>query len=572
MLLKKIKQVWQVNKNQIKKYSWMPIVGFAICYWVIPFLGRPYVIDEAAFPYAAKGVSENWKPFFYNGETRPNDLGIWHPPLYVYILGIWIKIFGFSPEIVRLFGIFCLVLTSLLIKKTIDLLRPKTLLPGLVGALVYISHYFVIQSALIPDIDGTLLPLVISIFIYVMTRYYFCEIEDRKRMYFYALMALGLNFSTKLTTTMVLIAFFFILDLAKNKKILLGFLKTGFLALGGFFLFLSWWYPLAKVNEIDWLEPINFTINSFRGKSSSTSLDLILESMISFPNSAIAWIGPPTFISVLVISVVIFSLKDKVNRNYFFALIFLTVSIWLTYNIITGAPFTFPKYWNVPIIPTTILLGSLFPSKIVFTESVRVYRIYLAGLISVCFTFFNYKYTRQNLDNEASFAVLTDLFLIAPVFIGVLFITARKSLLRLKGKEIAVIFCVFWILFNNVSVNSAFVQQDFSTRYYFGERGESEIITKVKEISMPGEIVMAPKDVGLQVELPFYEDALLLNQFSPQAITEYMIDNNISLVIVRKLYDYSALVYPDHFSAINKNYKIIKGGSIGDFEIWRKIR
>jgi hypothetical protein len=52
---------------------------------------------------------------------------------------------------------------------------------------------------------------------------------------------------------------------------------------------------------------------------------------------------------------------------------------------------------------------------------------------------------------------------------------------------------------------------------------------------------------------------------------KYLRDEKIEFIIVRKLYDYSALVYPDHFMEINKQFKVIDGGIIGDFEIWRHV-
>jgi hypothetical protein len=572
MLYKISKAFLNENKNLIKKYSWIALASSIFLYWIIPFLGKPYVIDEAAFPYAAKGVSENWAPFFYNGETRPNDLGTWHPPLYVYLLGIWIKLLGFLPETVRLFGIVCLVFTSLFVKLTIDLLRPTNKLSGLIGAGIYISHYFVIQSALIPDIDGTLLPLVIAISIFVITKSYKSKYEERKRFYFYTLLALGVSFSTKLTTTLILVSFYFILDLAKNRNVLMGALKTILLTIGGFLLFLSWWFPLAKIKGLNWLEPINFTINSFRGKSNNSSLALVLESMTRFPNSALLWIGPATFCAFLVALVAVFTSREKVNRPYLLALVYLASSIWLTYNAITGAPFTFPKYWNVPLIPVAILIGILWPINIVNSQVLNKTRIFLATFSLICFTGFSYTNMQNKLEENSSFVTFADLFLMAPVFIGIIFMLARKDFSKFKTLEILVVSCTLWIALTSISINSALVSQDFSTRYYFGERGELKIIEKVRIISTPKDRIMAPKDVGLQAGTPFFEDALLLNQFSPEEITEYLVSNKISLIVVRKLYDYSALVYPDHFSAINQKYKVIQDGRIGDFEIWRIVK
>jgi len=569
MLVKLPDVTFQGAVKYFKKYSWLVFIAAVGSYWILPFLAKPFVIDEAAFPYAAKGVSENWTPYFYNGETRPNDLGIWHPPLYVYLLGVWIQILGFSPELVRLFGVFCLIATSLLIKMTIDLLRPKNKIPGLVGMSLYSTHYFVLQSSMIPDIDGTLLPLVISFCIFSITKYYLSSDVNSKSDYLLIIFALGLCFSTKLTTTLILVSFIFIIEMQKSSKLLGSILKTSFLTICGFLFFIAWWYPLAKAKNLNWFEPIDFTVKSFRGKSSNASLFTMFESSIMFPRSALAWIGPLTFLSVSILIIVIFFNRKLSNRFFLFALLYLSIVIWGTYNAITGAPFTFPKYWNVPIVTLSILLGTLWSTNVRKSKSYRTYKIFLPFILLVILWYALYNQAQSNLAEKTNFEVLSNAFWFVPVGVATFIYGIRKNFLKIKLQEHLIIFATLSILMSSSISNTALAQQDFSTRYYFGEKGEGASIAKLAEIATPGTKIMAPKDVGLQSGLPFYEDAILLNQFPAQDITKYLIDEKIKVIVVRKLYDYSALVYPDHFMEINKQFKVIDGGIIGDFEIWR---
>jgi hypothetical protein len=571
MLAKSPEINFQNATKYIKKYSWLVLMTAIGSYWILPFLSKPFVIDEAAFPYAAQGVSENWTPYFYNGETRPNDLGIWHPPLYVYLLGMWVKILGFSPELVRLFGILCLIATSILIKMTINLLRPNTKIPGLVGMGLYSTHYFVLQSSMIPDIDGTLLPLVISFCTFAITRYYLSSDTDNKNNYLLIIFALGLCFSTKLTTSLILVSFIFIIEMQKSSKLIGSILKTSFLTICGFLFFISWWYPLAKAKNLNWFEPIDFTVKSFRGKSSNASLLTMLESSIMFPRSALAWIGPITFVSVLILITVIFFNRKLNHRSYLFALLYLSIVIWGTYNAITGAPFTFPKYWNVPIVTLSILLGTLWSTNVRKSKSYRSYKILTPCILLVILCFALYSQTQSNLAEKTNFDVLTNAFWLVPFAVAVFILAIKKNFLKIKLQEHLIIFATLSILMSSFISNTALSQQDFSTRYYFGEKGEGASIARLNEISTPGTRIMAAKDVGLQSGLPFYEDAILLNQFPAKEIVKYLMDEKIEFIIVRKLYDYSALVYPDHFMEINKQFKVIDGGIIGDFEIWRHV-
>jgi hypothetical protein len=217
-----------------------------------------------------------------------------------------------------------------------------------------------------------------------------------------------------------------------------------------------------------------------------------------FPRSALAWIGPLTFASVLILITVIFFNRKINHRAYLFALLYLSIVIWGTYNAITGTPFTFPKYWNVPIVTLSILLGTLWSTNVDKSKSYRSYKILIPCITVVILCFALYNQTQSNLAEKTNFEVLTNAFWLVP-FIAAFFILAiKKNFLKIQLQEHLIIFATLSILMSSFISNTALSQQDFSTRYYFGEKGEGASIARLNEISTPGTRIMAPKDVGLQ--------------------------------------------------------------------------
>src|SRR6187200_2386117 len=66
---------------------------------------EPFQLDNMDFPAVARATSVSGVPVYYRGEENPRLTGLYHPPLYIYALATWIKMFGFGEVPVRMFGI-----------------------------------------------------------------------------------------------------------------------------------------------------------------------------------------------------------------------------------------------------------------------------------------------------------------------------------------------------------------------------------------------------------------------------------------------------------------------------------
>ena len=153
-----------------------------------PQLTKPYVYDEAAFAFAGHAVAQSGIPLSNVGHMQtetPGDFSqrfnwaLWHPPLYVFLLGNAFRLWGESETVARLVGVACNALAALLVFLTALVVlwrdgagqrRRAAPVFAAVGAALYLTNPFVVQSALLLDIDGTVLVASIALlaFLYVL--------------------------------------------------------------------------------------------------------------------------------------------------------------------------------------------------------------------------------------------------------------------------------------------------------------------------------------------------------------------------------------------------------------------
>src|SRR6516164_3923114 len=62
---------------------------------------KPLHLDSIDFAAAAQQTGRSGVPIYYRGEEEPKHSGLYHPPLYIYLLAAWIRIFGFGESQVQ---------------------------------------------------------------------------------------------------------------------------------------------------------------------------------------------------------------------------------------------------------------------------------------------------------------------------------------------------------------------------------------------------------------------------------------------------------------------------------------
>lgn len=161
---------------------WLALVA-AVVYvaLVASQLNRPLIYDDANFALAAKAVADSGQPLGNQGWmsergdfSQENQWALWHPPLYVYVLGVFSKLGGWSPIVLRLPGLLGGLATALLafvLARDITRGPPsaRELAASSAAALVLLTP-MAVQSALIVDIDAALLLPLTLLFLWLYLR------------------------------------------------------------------------------------------------------------------------------------------------------------------------------------------------------------------------------------------------------------------------------------------------------------------------------------------------------------------------------------------------------------------
>lgn len=132
-----------------------------------------FVLDELDFPIVSHATSQSMKPIYYRGEEFPIHVGTYHPTLYINSLASFIKLFGYSEVAVRIFGIICTLISAYLLLLILRQLTKQNKTAELLFLGLFLLNPYTIANTTLPDIDSTILPVVILLFIYYSIKYLF---------------------------------------------------------------------------------------------------------------------------------------------------------------------------------------------------------------------------------------------------------------------------------------------------------------------------------------------------------------------------------------------------------------
>ena len=304
-----------------------------------------YVIDEAEFPLVAKAISETGRPVYYRGEDNPKYVGIWHPPLYTYSLAAWQQLFGSSHSASRAYGLFCALVAAFFGWLILRRLFPSSAPLLAVGWLaLYLLHPYVIQSALIPDIDTTALVAISMVFLWLIAEIVVVRRWSIPTAAALLGLALGIAFLAKLTTPIAfipLIAASLWLASRSWKDALAGTILAMCLAA---IVFSVVWGSISVLAHLDFTFPFTFTRDSAVSKSGNRSLTDRLE--LLRPSLAVTYWLTPLLLGLFVVGAAAAARAWKTREGQVVLLAALyAVLLFFTYNVITGPPFGFPKYY-----------------------------------------------------------------------------------------------------------------------------------------------------------------------------------------------------------------------------------
>jgi hypothetical protein len=479
--------------------------------WLLaPRIGKPLVYDDVNFALGARAVAQTGLPYGNQGyllhlTDQREQWALWHPPLYIYTLGLTIALFGSGEGAMRGLGVLCQLLAAGL---AFDLARRLAVdgtgsrstgqAAGALAVALFLLTPLTVQSALVLDIDNTVLMVLIAVNVWVALR--LPGHWDTRTIVALALLY-TLTLWAKLTSPLLLLAAlaFTRLFQGTGRRGALEALAVGAL---GWALFLASWLVVTALGGM----PPDYTfVVVYREaieSGASTRDRLVSWSLFVWGAApAILWIGP--FFCLLFVAAGLPRLL-RLLRGRGLApgdlVLVLGTAIYLAYIMkLAGG---FPKY-HAAMLPLWAAAGGALvarragqPSRGQIAVAVLGFGAafgWLAGHIGEL-------WTTQFTDP------LLRLLIVVPAVVGLAVLAlwaqfGRISPLRALPVSLAVL-TLAWSLALDVHQRGLVG----STAYYYGRTGQLEAARALGERLGPDELYIAAKEVAWYTHSQRYVD------------------------------------------------------------------
>lgn len=481
---------------------------------------KKFVLDEIDFPIVSHATSETGLPIYYRGQDNPNHIGLYHPPLYIYSLAGFVKIFGFNEISVRFFGLICVLLTvyiSVLLIKKLFPLEDRQSLISIIFISLFLSHPYTIANTTLPDIDQTILPLTLSLYLFFLVRLVIDQSLkgfNKKFKYRDAIIILSLifclNLWAKLTTPLALIPTTFFILLTVSENFFKAIKTTSIIGVLGFGIFLVTYAVFCRYTDLPLSYTFNFLLHSFtKGTAGSYGLiDKILTNISSIKSFSL-WLTVP-FIFLYFTSLFYLTLKRNKNISEGIALVIsyfgLFVSIF--YLCLIGPfggffKYPFPVFFTF-FIPISyffynILFSELKPIKVGYNNSLIFIflLIFLPVFLCQIFIFKDNAYlTKETVNGFILFGALMTSFIFS-------ILIYRRNIFIVRLLICALMAYVFG---NLLGISRSQAVAAYPTKYEYGQLGMSETISYLKANVKVDEAIWSMKDIGFYVHNLYYEN------------------------------------------------------------------
>jgi hypothetical protein len=458
---------------------------------------KSFVLDEIDFPVVSHATSQTAKPIYYRGEVSPVHVGTYHPTLYINSLAAFSKTFGFSEVSVRFFGIICTLLSAYLLILILRQLIKKnevaeTLLLGL-----YLLNPYTIANTTLPDIDSTILPVLILLFIYSSLKYLLQkkDMSNKGVLILSSLFALALW--SKLTTPLIIPPFLACLAFITSKSYKKSLLFTLKVALGGFVAFAFTYFVYCKLLNLSPTYTYHFLLDSFTKGTSSDGPLVGARKNVENIRHFIYWLTLPiaglfgiSFIGIMLD-------KNKSEKTKIKKLLILMGVLVTIFYIALIAPFGgFFKY-PFPVFGILILTVALFYDQCFRDTKVKVLHALIATFLG--FILEKIFWGDSMFLNSEPFRGITALLLI---------IIAAFLLLKVSTRNVAANFFLLYACFCigfQFSISRIQATAPYPTKYLYGQTGLDQTTAYLRSHTAPDEVIWSMKDVGYYVNNRYYE-------------------------------------------------------------------
>jgi hypothetical protein len=485
---------------------------------------KPLHLDNMDFPAVAQATAHSGKPVYYRGEENRLHSGLYHPPLYIYTLAAWFRLFGFGPAQARMFGALCALLQGWLALQILCLLFGSERVRQWRWLFwpLYLLNPYTLQGSAIADIDSTIYGPLLSLVLFSALRICWQDgrwRQDEPRLWEAGLVALALTVAlwAKVTTVLLLFPFLFLLFAPR-----LGWKRGAVLTLGvsaaglGAFALTYWLYGALTGLNVGYT--FQFLKASMMGPGRLGSYPANLETMLPF---MVRWTGflPWLSVAVLVAATACRWWRDREQAGdgraerplYSFWLLSLCGASVVYYcgQVMSfgGAPFKYTfVFWALLSCAPAILVAWLWESEAKkggrsLPAIAAVAAIGLAG-------FWTGAVAVQDalISGSLYYPLSASLWVpLAAALAGLLVWTMESTRLRRRGAVLAI---GAFVLHAGIQAGIALYQSrvDYSTTYDYGQRGLQETAAYIASHTTEQDVISSMKDVGFLARRRYYEN------------------------------------------------------------------
>ena len=240
---------------RLPKNLWLVLIIFTYLLLTLPLLQAPLRWDETEWPPQANAILEKSVPkvlffesrFIYHPQAwlmnYDADYGLWHPPLYLYGLAVFIGLLGNTVTAARLFGLFAGLFTlGMVIFAVWHFAREKGWPHSLVRRAAFISgmiiavNPFYVHGVLFVDIDTSILMFLVML--YLLFFIFIEKYPAGKNLFLLGAVTLLLFWAKLTTSVLLIISAIFYCILRRRWNLLLKFFGATIVSMAVFSL--SW--------------------------------------------------------------------------------------------------------------------------------------------------------------------------------------------------------------------------------------------------------------------------------------------------------------------------------------------
>lgn len=439
-------------------------------------INKPLVSEQPYFVWIAKSIITTGKlELNLAGYGMEKLSGLAHPPSYVYALALSSKIFGYNLFGFKIVNIIFVILTSIVLLVFTKKLYPGKKQLGLITVGIYLLHPFVIQDALLVDIDGGILS-----FTTILSLLYFTKNKMEKPLILGMLMFLVII--TKFTSIIILSGVFLLYFLFFEKNKIKNISKTIFMLMGVIIIFVLSFYVYTSIIDGDFSKIFRQnTSEKFSQRFTEGFFESIARSLYSFKDFVI-WLTIPFSIYLLFIFLrfgkkIITKKNDEVEKVL---VLFLFVNI--SFFVLTGVEYIgFAKHYILVVPVLAIIMAKDIEDYIKKMNKKEILLSLLILLVTINYYYFvvgdpfftpDVWMVYQNFDYSVIWVVMLKAFLIIlPIFFSYLLYKDIKKAIIITS----ISFMIYASIFTALS--------PYSTNIHYGDLGLNEVVLYVENLT-----------------------------------------------------------------------------------------